>query len=45
VTSCAYPMGYAAALEEPVFRGLLWGYLRLKGCKDVTILLIQGALF
>jgi membrane protease YdiL (CAAX protease family) len=43
--SIVYQLGYAAAYEEPIFRGLLWGYLRLKGWKDAWILLLQAGLF
>lgn len=35
----------AASLEEPLFRGFLWGYLRLAGWKDVWIWLFQAGLF
>lgn len=35
----------AAFLEEPLFRGFLWGYLRMAGWKDVWIWLLQAVLF
>jgi membrane protease YdiL (CAAX protease family) len=35
----------AALVEEPVFRGFLWGYLRLRGWRDGRIWLLQAALF
>lgn len=38
-------LGYAAVIEEPVFRGFLWGYLRLKGWKDINTWIFQAVLF
>ncbi len=35
----------AAALEEPLFRGFLWGVLRNRGWKEVWIWLFQTLLF
>lgn len=35
----------AAALEEPLFRGFLWGFLEGKGWKQVWVWLFQAALF
>lgn len=35
----------AATAEEPLFRGLLWGYLKLLGRPDWVILLVQSLLF
>ena len=35
----------AAALEEPLFRGVLWGVLKDRGWKEVWILLFQALLF
>ncbi len=35
----------AAVFEEPLFRGFLWGYLRLAKWKNVWIWLFQAALF
>lgn len=35
----------AASLEEPLFRGFLWGYLRLAGWKEGWIWLFQTGLF
>lgn len=37
--------GFAAAVEEPLFRGFLWGYLRGAGWRNGWILLFQAALF
>jgi membrane protease YdiL (CAAX protease family) len=49
VLSCgplvAYQVGYAAVTEEPLFRGFLWGQLRMLGWKDVWIWLLQAGLF
>ncbi len=38
-------LGSAAIYEEPLFRGFLWGYLRQRGWKDVSILFVQAGLF
>jgi membrane protease YdiL (CAAX protease family) len=35
----------AAVMEEPLFRGFLWGCLRQRGLRDPLIWLIQAALF
>ncbi len=35
----------AAVMEEPLFRGFLWGYLRKLGWKDVRIWILQAVLF
>lgn len=35
----------AASVEEPLFRGFLWGYLRQLGWQDRWIWLVQAALF
>lgn len=40
-----YQLGYAAAIEEPLFRGFLWGFLAEKGWKETVIWLFQAALF
>lgn len=45
LTGIPYQLGYAAAYEEPIFRGFLWGYLRNLGWKHVWILFLQAALF
>jgi membrane protease YdiL (CAAX protease family) len=37
--------GYAGVTEEPLFRGLLWGYLLKAGISNWKILLIQTFLF
>ncbi len=38
-------LGNAAAIEEPLFRGFLWGALREHGWKDSRIWLFQALLF
>ena len=38
-------MTNAAVWEEPLFRGFLWGYLRLAKWKNVWIWLFQAVLF
>jgi membrane protease YdiL (CAAX protease family) len=35
----------AATLEEPLFRGFLWGYLKRAGWKDIWICFFQSGLF
>ena len=35
----------ASILEEPIYRGFLWGYLRNKHWEEKRILLFQTALF
>ena len=40
-----YQLDYAAAAEEPLFRGFLWGGLRRYGWKDHWIWLFQAFLF
>jgi membrane protease YdiL (CAAX protease family) len=40
-----YQAGYAGISEEPLFRGILWGYLRRIGVSNLRILLIQTLLF
>jgi membrane protease YdiL (CAAX protease family) len=40
-----YQIGYAAATEEPVFRGFLWGLLRKFGWRDGWTWLFQAGLF
>lgn len=40
-----YQLGYAAASEEPLFRGFLWGCLRRAGWKERWIWLFQAGLF
>ncbi len=40
-----YQLGYAAACEEPLFRGFLWGYLRRLGWPDGRAWLLQAGLF
>ena len=41
----ATQLANAAALEEPIFRGFLWGCLESKGWKQVWIWLLQAVLF
>lgn len=38
-------LGYAAAIEEPLFRGFLWGFLKERHWKDMWIWLFQAFLF
>jgi membrane protease YdiL (CAAX protease family) len=38
-------MGHSAILEEPAFRGLLWGYLEQRGWHPASIWQFQAALF
>jgi membrane protease YdiL (CAAX protease family) len=40
-----YWMGHAAVLEEPAFRGFLWGYLEQHRWSGMRIWLLQAALF
>ncbi len=40
-----YQIGYAAMAEEPLFRGMLWGQLRLAKWRMGWICLTQAALF
>jgi membrane protease YdiL (CAAX protease family) len=40
-----YQISYAAASEEPLFRGFIWGYLRKQKISELLILLIQMTLF
>ncbi len=40
-----YQLGYTANVEEPVFRGFLWGGLKSFGLKEYWILVIQAFLF
>lgn len=40
-----FQLSSAAISEEPLFRGILWGYLRTKGMKDGWICLVQAGLF
>lgn len=40
-----FQLGNAAVLEEPLFRGFLWGHLRKRGVQDSRIFIIQAFLF
>lgn len=40
-----YQLGFAAVMEEPLFRGFLWGYLRKLKWREVWIWLFQASLF
>lgn len=40
-----YQLSSAAISEEPLFRGLLWGYLKSKGMKNLWICFLQAGLF
>jgi membrane protease YdiL (CAAX protease family) len=43
--SFVYQVGYAGLMEEPVFRGMLWGTLRKLGWGELWIWLLQAVLF
>jgi hypothetical protein len=43
--SFIYQIGYAGVIEEPVFRGFLWGYLIKLNWSDRRIWLVQAGLF
>lgn len=45
ISSFFIQLGNAAAMEEPLFRGFLWGFLRKLHWKDTWIWLFQAALF
>jgi len=45
VVAFVHFMGHSAILEEPVFRGFLWGYLRDRGVNERWALLLQAGLF
>jgi membrane protease YdiL (CAAX protease family) len=40
-----YQIGYAGVDEEPLFRGLLWGQLRISGWRNLYILFGQALVF
>jgi membrane protease YdiL (CAAX protease family) len=40
-----YQVGYAGVAEEPLFRGILWGFLYKLGWRNAWIWLFQSALF
>ena len=40
-----FEMGHSAILEEPAFRGFLWGYLEQRGWHPASIWQFQAALF
>lgn len=40
-----YWMGHSAIIEEPAFRGFLWGYLEQRGWGGLRIWFLQAALF
>lgn len=40
-----FQIGYAGVIEEPLFRGFLWGLLKRAKVRDVWIWLIQTGLF
>jgi membrane protease YdiL (CAAX protease family) len=40
-----YHLGFAPLIEEPLFRGFLWGYLRQLNWREGWIWLVQAALF
>jgi membrane protease YdiL (CAAX protease family) len=43
--SVIYELSFAALVEEIVFRGLVWGYLRRAGLSDNKAAVAQGVLF
>jgi membrane protease YdiL (CAAX protease family) len=45
VTGFLFQLSFAAVMEEPLFRGFLWGSLRQAGIKEGWICVIQAALF
>jgi membrane protease YdiL (CAAX protease family) len=45
LTSTFIQMNVAAVLEEPLFRGFLWGYLRRWHWSNILIWLLQAVLF
>lgn len=45
VTMLVSQLATAAAMEEPLFRGILWGYLRRRGWHWARILIAQAVLF
>jgi membrane protease YdiL (CAAX protease family) len=45
ISSFFIQLGNAAAMEEPLFRGFLWGFLKKLHWKDYWIWLFQAALF
>lgn len=38
-------LSFAAIMEEPLFRGFFWGYLRKYNLSDITICIVQAFLF
>jgi len=44
-TAFFYQIGFAAVSEEPLFRGFLWGRLRILGWSEVWVWLVQALLF
>jgi hypothetical protein len=45
IAKFVYEMGHSAILEEPAFRGFLWGYLEHRKWQPVTIWQAQALLF
>lgn len=45
VNMSVFQLSFVAVIEETVFRGLLFGFMVLSGCKENTALLIQAVLF
>lgn len=45
ISSFLTQLSIAAIAEEPLFRGLLWGYLKKANWKEVWIWIFQGLLF
>lgn len=40
-----FQLSSAAISEEPLFRGFLWGYMKMRGIKSIWICLVQVLLF
>ena len=40
-----FQLSFAAIMEEPLFRGFLWGYLKKYKLRDISICIIQALLF
>ncbi|AEE91070.1 Abortive infection protein [Tepidanaerobacter acetatoxydans Re1] len=40
-----FQLSFAAIMEEPLFRGFFWGYLKKYKLSDITICVIQALLF
>jgi membrane protease YdiL (CAAX protease family) len=45
ITYFFYSLSVPVIMEEPLFRGFLWGYLREKGFQETPIWIIQACIF